>query len=167
MLNEIGGFDEDFFLYCEDTDLGLRARWAGWKCLYAPRAIVDHHYSHTAGRATPLKAYYVERNRLFVLLKNFPAANLPAAPFISLVRYGWHFYFLLRGRGAAAQFREDGAGGLRLAALVVRAHGSLLWNWNSLRIKRRMIRQTARLTPQAFRELLRAHAIGARQVAEL
>ena len=74
MLDEIGGFDEDFFLYCEDTDLGLRGRWAGWTCVYAPRARVDHAYSHTAGRATPLKAYYVERNRLFLLrVKNFPA----------------------------------------------------------------------------------------------
>jgi cellulose synthase/poly-beta-1,6-N-acetylglucosamine synthase-like glycosyltransferase len=38
MLEDIGGFDDDFFLYCEDTDLGLRARWAGWKCLYVPQA---------------------------------------------------------------------------------------------------------------------------------
>ena len=167
MLEEIGGFDEDFFLYCEDTDLGLRARWAGWKCLYAPRAVVNHHYSHTAGRATPLKAYYVERNRLFVLAKNFPARSLLAAPFISMVRYGWHFYFLLRGRGAAAHFREDGAGGMHLAALVFRAHWSLLRNWSSLRTKRRAIRQTARLTPEAFRKLLRSHAISAREVARL
>ena len=49
MLDEIGGFDDDFFLYCEDTDLGLRARWAGWKCLYVPEAVVEHHYSHSAG----------------------------------------------------------------------------------------------------------------------
>jgi GT2 family glycosyltransferase len=167
MLDEIGGFDEDFFLYCEDTDLGLRARWAGWKCLYAPRAVVDHAYSHTAGRATPLKAYYVERNRLFVLAKNFPARSLPAAPLISIVRYGWHFVFLLRGRGAAAHFREDGAGGMHLAACVIRAHGALLRNWSSLRKKRRAIRQSARLTPEAFRMLLRAHAITAREVAEL
>ena len=81
MLDEIGGFDEDFFLYCEDTDLGLRARWAGWKCWYAPKAIVYHHYSHTAGRATPLKAFYVERNRLFLLVKNFPLSKLILAPF--------------------------------------------------------------------------------------
>ena len=64
-----------FFLYCEDTDLGLRARWAGWKCLYVPEAVVEHHYSHSAGGASPLKAYYVERNRLFVLVKNFPARH--------------------------------------------------------------------------------------------
>ena len=75
MLEEIGGFDDDFFLYCEDTDLGLRARWAGWKCLYVPEAVVEHHYSHSAGRASPLKAYYVERNRLFVLVKNFPGRH--------------------------------------------------------------------------------------------
>jgi GT2 family glycosyltransferase len=167
MLDEIGGFDEDFFLYCEDTDLGLRARWAGWKCGYAPRAVVDHHYSHSAGRATPLKAYYVERNRLFVLAKNFPLSNLWLAPAIALIRYGWHFVFLLRGRGAAAQFRQDGAGGVGLALLVLRAHFSLLGNWNSLRKKRRAIRKTARLTPQAFRQLLRAHAISPREVAEL
>src|SRR5271165_6177388 len=83
MLDEIGGFDEDFFLYCEGTDLGLRARWAGWTCMYAPGAVVDHAYSHTAGRATPLKAYYVERNRLFLLVKNFPWQELAVAPLVS------------------------------------------------------------------------------------
>ncbi len=163
-----GGFDEDFFLYCEDTDLGLRARWAGWTCLYAPRAVVDLiTYSHTAGRATPLKAYYVERNRLFVLAKNFPVRSLAEAPLISMVRYGWHFFFLLRGRGAAAHFREDGAGAMSLAAVVIRAHWSLLRNWSSLRKKRRAIRQSARLTPEAFRKLLCSHAISPREVARL
>src|SRR5215813_7018607 len=122
MLDEIGGFDEDFFLYCEDTDLGLRARWAGWKCWYTPDAVVHHRYSHTAGRASILKAYYVERNRLFVLVKNFPIRNLLLAPLISIIRYGWHLAFMARGRGAAARFREDGNGGFRMAALVIRAH---------------------------------------------
>ena len=121
MLDEIGGFDEDFFLYCEDTDLGLRARWAGWRCLYAPDAVVDHHYSHTAGRATPLKAFYVERNRLFLLVKNFPPRLLLIAPLAALARYGWHVVSLLKGRGVAARFREDGHGALGLSALVIRA----------------------------------------------
>jgi len=168
MLAEIGGFDEDFFLYCEDTDLGLRARWAGWKCLYAPQAVVHHHYSHTAGRATPLKAYYVERNRLFLLVKNFPARGLLAAPFVTLVRYGWHVVSILRGRGVAARFRQDGnGGGLRLVALAIRAHWSLLRNWNRLWDKRRAIARAARISPADFTGLLRAHAIGPREVAEL
>jgi GT2 family glycosyltransferase len=167
MLDEIGGFDEDFFLYCEDTDLGLRARWAGWKCLYAPQAVVDHAYSSTAGRASSVKAYYVERNRLFLLVKNFPLRNLLAAPLVSIVRYAWHVIFMLRGRGAAAHFREDGHGGPRLAILVIRAHWALIQNWTKLWRKRRAIRKTAHLTPRDFSRLLRAHAIAAREVAEL
>ena len=71
MLDEIGVFDESFFLYCEDTDLGLRARWAAWECLYVPDAHVEHRYSHSAGKASALKAYYVERNRLFLRGEKF------------------------------------------------------------------------------------------------
>lgn len=167
MLDEIGGFDEDFFLYCEDTDLGLRARWAGWKCLYAPRAIVEHRYSHSAGRASPLKAFYVERNRLFTLVKNFPALNLLAAPWISLARYAWHVLYLLRGEGAAAQFQRGGQSGLHLVALTIRAHLALVRNWTALLRKRRAIRASRRMSPSAFRQLLRSHAISAREVARL
>ena len=167
MLDEVGGFDEDFFLYCEDTDLGLRAQWAGWKCLYAPRAVVDHAYSHTAGRATPLKAYYVERNRLFLLVKNFPMGGLLVAPLVSLVRYWWHLVFMLRGRGAAARYREDGSGGVGLARLVIRAHWELIRNWNRVWKKRGVVRKLARVSAKDFGRMLRAHRIGAREVAEL
>jgi GT2 family glycosyltransferase len=167
MLQQIGLFDEDFFLYCEDTDLGLRARWAGWRCLYVPEAVVQHHYSHSAGRASRLKAYFVERNRLFVLAKNFPARMLAPAPFVSLARYAWHFLFLLRGRGAAARFRLEGASAWRMPFYVLRAHGALLLHAPALWRKRREIRRTARLTPHIYRRLLRSHSISARRVAEL
>ncbi len=82
MLEEIGLFDESFFLYCEDTDLGLRARWAAWECLYVPDAVVEHRYSHSAGKASALKAYYVERNRLFLAVKNLPMPELVARAFL-------------------------------------------------------------------------------------
>jgi len=167
MLEEIGGFDDRFFLYCEDTDLGLRARWAGWKCLYVPEAVVEHHYSHSAGRASPLKAYYVERNRLFVLAKNFPARMLLAAPFTSIARYLWHLWYLLRGRGSAARFRAEGNAGPRMAWYVVRAHAALLANARRLCGQRREIRSRARITPAVFRHLVRCHSISARRVAQL
>jgi GT2 family glycosyltransferase len=167
MLEQIGLFDEDFFLYCEDTDLGLRARWAGWRCLYVPEAVVEHHYSHSAGRASPLKAYYVERNRLFVLAKNYPARMLAAAPFVSLARYWWHLRFLLGGRGAAARFRREGASAWRMPFYVLRAHGTLILQAPALLRKRREIRRTARVTPHIYRRLLRSHSISARRVAEL
>jgi GT2 family glycosyltransferase len=167
MLDEIGGFDESFFLYCEDTDLGLRARWAGWKCLYVPEAVVEHRYSHSAGRASPVKAYYVERNRLFVLAKNFPAPMLPAAALTSAARYLWHAWYLLRGRGAAAQFQAEGHGRARMPWYVLRAHFALVAHGVRLWRERRRIRARARITPAVFRHLLHCHSISARKVAAL
>jgi GT2 family glycosyltransferase len=167
MLDRIGGFDEDFFLYCEDTDLGLRGRWAGWTCLYAPDAVVHHRYSHSAGRASRLKAYYVERNRLFTALKNFPAGLLWKAPAVSLARYFWHLVYLLRGRGKAAEFRAGGSSALRLGFYVVCAHLAALRHFRALWRKRAAIRRTAKLSPRQFSDMLRAHSISGRRVAEL
>jgi GT2 family glycosyltransferase len=167
MLEEIGGFDDDFFLYCEDTDLGLRARWAGWKCLYVPGAVVEHHYSHTAGRVSPLKAYYVERNRLFVLVKNFPGRMLLAAPFAALARYLWHAWYIFKGQGSAARFRAEGNAGPKMLWYVMRAHAALFGNLGRLWRQRREIRARARITPVVFRHLMRSHSISARRMAAL
>jgi len=167
MLEELGGFDDGFFLYCEDTDLGLRARWAGWKCLYVPAAVVEHHYSHSAGQASGLKAYYVERNRLFVLAKNFPGRLLLAAPLVSLARYFWHAWYILKGQGSAARFRAEGNAGPKMIWYVVRAHAALLAHGPRLWRQRRAIRAGARITPAIFRHLLRGHSISARRLARL
>jgi GT2 family glycosyltransferase len=167
MLDEAGLFDEEFFLYCEDSDLGLRARWAGWTCIYTPRAVVWHHYSHSSGRASAVKAYHVERNRLFVLVKNFPARLLFSAPFVTAARYGWHLFFLLGNRGAAAGFRDEGNATLRLAWFVLRAHAALLGRLPRLWRQRRRIRKTARLSAAEFSRLVQQHYITAREVAAL
>jgi len=167
MLEETGLFDGDFFLYCEDTDLGLRARWLGWRCLYVPEAVVEHRYSHSAGRASRLKAYYVERNRLSVLAKNFPASMLPWAALAAVGRYAWHFGLMLAGRGRAAHFRREGNAGIRLVWYVVKAHAACMARLPALWRARRAIRRRARVSPAVYRWLLRQHSITARQVAEL
>jgi GT2 family glycosyltransferase len=164
MLEEIGGFDDDFFLYCEDTDLGLRARWAGWRCVYAPRAVVEHRYSHSAGRASALKAYYVERNRLAVVAKTFPAAAMMRAPFASVMRYLWHIVFMLKGRGAASDFRRAGSGAA-LPWFVARAHLWFLRNMLRLAAKRRNVSRG--ISNQDFAALLQRHSISVKQVAAL
>lgn len=167
MLEEIGLFDESFFLYCEDTDLGLRAQWAGWGCRYVAGAVVDHLYSHSAGRASPLKAYYVERNRLYTVVKNFPARRLWAAPFASVARYFWHAAALLSGRGKAAEYRQAGHSAALLPLLVIRAHLAALFRLPALLAARRRIRATRRISPSEFGALLQQHSITVRQVAAL
>ncbi len=166
MLEQIGLFDEDFFLYCEDTDIGLRARWAGWKCRYVPDAVVEHRYSQTAGRASVLKAYYVERNRLYVLLKNFPARMLVHAPAATLSRYFWHAAGAFENRGMAAQFRQT-HGVFALGFIVARAHTAALFRAFSLWRKRRKVRRAAKLSSSEFQQLLERHWITPRQVAAL
>ena len=167
MLDEIGLFDESFFLYCEDTDLGLRAQWAGWGCRYVPGARVEHRYSHSAGRASPLKAYYVERNRLYTIVKNFPVRMLWAAPFASLARYAWHLVALLSGRGKAAEYRQAGHSSAMLPFLVVRANIAAIFNLPSLLSERRRTRSARKISPAEFSALLKRHSITVRQVAAL
>ena len=167
MLDEIGMFDESFFLYCEDTDLGLRARRMGWECAYVAGAIVEHRYSHSAGRASLMKAYYVERNRLYTAIKNFPLPMLLAVPFAAMARYFWHLASILEGRGKAAEFRAAGYSASLLPFLVFRAHVSALFRLPRLWKKRREIEKSARLTSAEFRTLLKKHAISLRQVAAL
>jgi len=167
MLDEIGLFDETFFLYCEDTDLGLRARRAGWECAYVPGAVVEHRYSHSAGRASPLKAYYVERNRLYTAIKNLPLAMLLRTPFYAAARYLFHLTSILEGRGKAAEFRRAGFSAAMLPFLVLRAHASALFRMPRLLAERRRILAQSRLTPRQFRDLLARNSIPIRQLAAL
>ena len=167
MLEQVGGFDEDFFLYCEDTDLGLRSQWAGFQCGYVPGALVDHRYSQSAGRVSPLKAYYVERNRLRVAIKNFPFPMLAAAPFNAMRRYAWHVLTLFSGRGPAGEFHGSGGSPLLLAWIVVRAHFGAMWHLPRLWAQRRCIRRTASIPASRFVELAQRHSLTAREVATL
>ena len=72
MLDEIGLFDEDLFMYLEDVDLNWRAQIAGYKAVFAPRALVYHHLSATGGGV--IASYFTGRNTIFVLAKDIPNA---------------------------------------------------------------------------------------------
>jgi GT2 family glycosyltransferase len=167
MLEEIGLFDESYFLYCEDTDLGLRGRWAGWECAYVPGAVVEHQYSQSAGRASPLKAYLVERNRIFTVLKNFPLRMWPGASLAAHLRYWWHAVSMFRGSGKAAEFRDQGNSAWKLPFYVVRAHIAAFTNFPRFWREHRRIRESRRISIAEFRALLAQHSISVRKVAEL
>jgi GT2 family glycosyltransferase len=167
MLDQAGYFDETFFLYCEDVDLGLRAQWAGWECRYVAQAIAEHRYSHTAGAASPMKAYYTERNRLYTIVKNFPANLLLRAPFAAVARYFWHLISLVERRGKAAEFQMSGETVALLPFLVLRAHASTLLRLPRLLRERRRIFRSRKLSSHEFEQLLAKHSLSVRQVAAL
>lgn len=71
-LKEVGGFDEDFFCYMEDVDLGFRLRLAGYRCMTVPDAEVLHLGSATTGKRSPFYVYYGQRNLVWTYVKNMP-----------------------------------------------------------------------------------------------
>ncbi len=76
LWEKLGGFDEDFFCYCEDADLGFRARLLGERCLFVPEAVVSHVGSASLGVRSDFALYHGYRNRLWLYVKNMPLALL-------------------------------------------------------------------------------------------
>jgi GT2 family glycosyltransferase len=100
MLDEIGLFDEDFFLYMEDVDLAFRARLSGWTCMYVPTARLVHIHRGTAGFNSYISIYYGNRNLMWYVIKNFPSRILLiSSPWIIGRNCTDIPYYLLKGRG--------------------------------------------------------------------
>lgn len=90
MLDDIGLFDEDFFMYLEDVDLSFRAQLRGHKCMYVPRANVRHHGAGTTGSQYHKdNVYFIARNTIYVLLKDMPKQILKSHCFHI---FGFIFY---------------------------------------------------------------------------
>ncbi len=121
VIEKFGFFDEDFFLYGEDTDLGLRYVRGGYRCFYQPEAVVFHMHSATAGEYSKLKAYYVERNRIFVLVKNFPFFCIFLSPFFTFWRYFFQGISVFLKKGSAGEFTKQ-YGSFELLKVLVKAN---------------------------------------------
>ncbi len=72
-LRDVGLFDEDFFMYYEDTDLSWRLRARGWSIRYQPQAVTRHIHSASSVEWSPFFTFHVDRNRLLLLTKNASA----------------------------------------------------------------------------------------------
>lgn len=164
MLEDIGLYDEDFFAYADETDMGWRAQLAGWKCIYKPRAVVYHFHSASSGSYSPFKAFLVERNRIWVAVKSFPFSLLILGQFYTLWRYVLQAYGALSGKGAAGRFTSD----FSKAALVKILIKVYLSIWKSLPLmirKRRAIQKKKRISNKEVYRLIRQYGISARQIA--
>lgn len=72
LIDEIGFFDDDFFLLHEDVDLSFRAQLSNWKVLYVPSARVQHQVSASIRKLSDMQVYFGVRNAELVRLKNVP-----------------------------------------------------------------------------------------------
>ena len=99
-LVDVGAFDEDYFCYVEDVDLGFRLRLAGYKAIYVPDAVVRHMGSIiTGGQRSDFSVYHGHRNLVWTYLKNMPGLLfwffLPLHLLLNIVTIG---VFTLRGQ---------------------------------------------------------------------
>ncbi|MDH4083366.1 MAG: glycosyltransferase family 2 protein [Nitrospira sp.] len=100
-LMDVGLFDEDYFCYVEDVDLGFRLRLAGHKALYVPDAVVHHVGSATTGgKRSDFSVYHGHRNLVWTFVKDMPGILfwllLPLHILMNLASILW---FALQGRG--------------------------------------------------------------------
>lgn len=100
-IRDLGGFDEDFFCYVEDVDLGFRLRLAGRKSIYVPDAVVYHMGSAITGGESDFSIYHGHRNLVWTFVKNMPGMLfwlfLPLHILMNCIAI---VYFIGRGRGA-------------------------------------------------------------------
>jgi GT2 family glycosyltransferase len=101
-LVAVGAFDERYFCYHEDVDLGFRLRLRGHRCLYVPAAVVRHVGSASSGKRSDFAVYHGHRNLVWTFFKNMPAALLAAyLPQHLLLNVSSVLWFLARGQGRA------------------------------------------------------------------
>ncbi len=95
-----GGFDEDYFSYHEDVDLGFRLRLRGLTCMLVPQAIVHHVGSGSTGKRSDFSVYYGHRNLVWTYFKDMPSVLFWLyLPLHIFVNFFFLIYFTLKGQG--------------------------------------------------------------------
>ncbi len=101
VFEEVGGFDEEFFAYYEDVDLGWRMWVQGHECRYVPSAVCYHHHSSTSVRLPREMVRLLQvRNPLLACVKNYDDQNLGTM-------LGPLFALALRRMWIASGIRDD------------------------------------------------------------
>lgn len=153
----MGGFDEDFFAYGEDTDLGLRLRLLGYSCLYVPGAVVRHRQSGSTGALSLQKIFWIERNRIWVLLKLFPVRWILLSPWHTFRRLLAAWRCGARGEGLAGELVRTHSL-LAFVSVLLRAWGAALGGAACMLRKRRIFFKQNHLSPEAGAGPLRKYA---------
>jgi len=152
MFDDIGLFDEDFFLLYEDVDLSFRAQLRGYQCLYVPDAIVYHKASRSVVRDSAVSVYYGHRNVEWVYVKNMPA-RLLARTIVPHIMYGWMAFLFFMMNGRAKEFVMAKLAVLRSMKNLLKKRREILkrknvddrYIWNLFEKERLLLRSINRL----------------------
>jgi GT2 family glycosyltransferase len=139
IFDKIGVLDEDFYAYFEDVDLSFRAQLAGFKCFYVPKAIIYHRGSTTFKRDSFKMRYIGNRNKDWVILKNYPRKFL----LINL-----HKLLAVKLKSLATDFWD----GLFFAGIG--AIFSDIWNFPKLLAKRKKIQSLRTVSDQYLQSII-------------
>ena len=164
MLEDIGFYDEDFFAYADETDMGWRAHLAGWRCIYNPKAVVYHFHSASSGTYSSFKAFLVERNRIWVAVKSFPLSLLLFGQWYTFWRYLLQAYGAFTGKGAAGRFTSDFSK-MELVRVLVKVYLSLWEQFPLMLKKRREIQGKKRISNREVYQLIKRFGISAKEIA--
>lgn len=155
-IDRVGFFDDDMFAFAEDSDLGMRLRWEGWRAVIATDAVVYHKYSGTGGVFSPFKLCLVERNHYWVAIKNFPLSMLLLVPFYTVVRYLVQLKVVLKGEGSGGEFAASGSKMSIVKALLKGTWGALM-GMPLMLAKRRDIMRKARIDSKEMEALMKKY----------
>ena len=164
VFDEVGLFDEDFFAYGDDAEIGIRARLAGWRCFYVPKAILYHKNSGSTAPYSPLKAFYVERNRFWIAIKYFPLPLLFLSVFFTIYRFGFQAYGALTHQGAAGRFTGIYSP-FRLMGILLKAYGSGFLYLPRMWRKRRRTTILQKVTFVDFYQWFKRFGISAKEIS--
>jgi hypothetical protein len=145
VFNEIGGFDESYYLYAEDLDICWRLRLAGYDCEYVPKMRAFHEWMATTTKDTSLFSQYyylLERNRLQTLLKNYSARGLLSIMPWYLIIKGGHLIWLV-AHGQAVETKR-----------LLRAYVWIARNRKEITRKRRLTQRLRRRNDQEIQQLM-------------
>jgi len=126
-------FDEDFFAYVEDLDLGFRIKKLGYKSVLSSKAKLIHYHSQTGKRASAFKAYYTERNSVLTAIKNLDTVDMALYPIRNLLL---KLSYLTSKHDSVEELKNDI--GIKIFYLFIKSHLSAMTLLPKM-IKKRLI----------------------------
>jgi len=148
-----GGFHEAFFAYGDDADLGLKLRLVGFRCLYIPTAKVYHRQSASTGPFSLQKLLWIERNRVWVMLRFLPVRWIIVSPIYTFLRLFLSWLAGLNRTGVAGRLTKHHST-LSIGFVLLKAWLAAVWQIPKMMKERHSLMANRKVTPKEWHATL-------------